>query len=238
MAGMDWNTTSERPWLHGWPDFSHAYPKARADGYMAGSQCAIKGSYRSNLCTGKWTNNAVQHRGEILAQTSLHPDPGPHNDLQTHYISQQSFAAIQPDAEATSHFVSLEQLLSAAIHKTLKNAYRHADFNIRSNIGNLYFLEADIIKHKDKILGALAIFIEDSARQKIYSDLRVQIVAATGLGILTSALISLLIFIGSATQSLCWKNDFNKRMRKQTYLRPGLCLNKRPKHRRAAKWRI
>ena len=91
-------------------------------------------------------------------------------------------------------FVSLEQLLSAAIHKTLKNAYRHADFNIRSNIGNLYFLETCIIKHKDKILGALAIFIEDSARQKIYSDLRVQIVAATGLGILTSALISLLIF--------------------------------------------
>ena len=91
-------------------------------------------------------------------------------------------------------FVSLEQLLSAAIHKTLKNAYRHADFNIRSNIGNLYFLETGIIKHKDKILGALAIFIEDSARQKIYSDLRVQIVAATGLGILTSALISLLIF--------------------------------------------
>ena len=91
-------------------------------------------------------------------------------------------------------FVSLEQLLSAAIHKTLKNAYRHADFNIRSNIGNLYFLETCIIKHKDKILGALAIFIEDSARQKIYSDLRVQIVAATGLGILTFALISLLIF--------------------------------------------
>ncbi len=88
----------------------------------------------------------------------------------------------------------MEQLLSAAIHKTLKNAYRHADFNIRSNIGNLYFLETGIIKHKDKILGALAIFIEDSARQKIYSDLRVQIVAATGLGILTSALISLLIF--------------------------------------------
>ena len=137
---------------------------------MAGSQCAIKGPYRSNLCTGKWTNNAVQHRGEILAQTSLHPDPGPHNDPQTHHISQQSFVAIQPDAEATSHFVSLEQLLSAAIHKTLKNAYRHADFNIRSNIGNLYFLETCIIKHKDKILGALAIFIEDSARQKIYSD--------------------------------------------------------------------
>ena len=133
-------------------------------------------------------------RGEILAQTSLHPDPGPHNDPQTHYISQQNFAAIQPDAEATSHFVSLEQLLSAEIHKTLKNAYRHADFNIRSNIGNLYFLETGIIKHKDKILGALAIFIEDSARQKIYSDLRVQTVAATGLGILTSALISLLIF--------------------------------------------
>ena len=43
--------------------FSHAYSKARADGYMAGSQCATKGSYRSNLCTGKWTNNAVQHSG-------------------------------------------------------------------------------------------------------------------------------------------------------------------------------
>ena len=133
-------------------------------------------------------------RGEILAQTSLHPDPGSHNDPQTHYISQQSFAAIQPDAEATSHFVSLEQLLSAAIHKTLQNAYRHADFNIRSNIGNLYFLETGIIEHKDKILGALAIFIEDSARQKIYSDLRVQSVAAVGLGILASVLISLLIF--------------------------------------------
>ena len=133
-------------------------------------------------------------RGEILAQTSLHPDPGLHNDLQTHYISQQSFAAIPPDAQEISYFVSLEQLLSAAIHKTLQNAYRHADFNIRSNIGNLYFLETGIIEHKDKILGALAIFIEDSARQKIYSDLRVQIVAATGLGILTSALISLLIF--------------------------------------------
>jgi signal transduction histidine kinase len=133
-------------------------------------------------------------RGEILAQTSLHPDPGSHNDPQTHYISQQSFAAIQPDAQATSHFVSLEQLLSAAIHKTLQNAYRHADFNIRSNIGNLYFLETGIIKHKDKILGALAIFIEDSARQKIYSDLRIQSVAAVGLGILVSVLISLLIF--------------------------------------------
>jgi two-component system response regulator ChvI len=133
-------------------------------------------------------------RGEILAQTSLHPDPGSHNDPQTHYISQQSFAAIQPDAQATSHFVSLEQLLSAEIHKTLQNAYRHADFNIRSNIGNLYFLETGIIKHKDKILGALAIFIEDSARQKIYSDLRIQSVAAVGLGILISVLISLLIF--------------------------------------------
>ena len=133
-------------------------------------------------------------RGEILAQTSLHPDPGLHNDLQTHYISQQSFAAIPPDAQAISYFVSLEQLLSAAIHKTLQNAYRHADFNIRSSTGNLYFLETGIIEHEDKILGALAIFIEDSARQKIYSDLRVQTVAATGLGILTSALISLLIF--------------------------------------------
>ena len=134
------------------------------------------------------------NRGEILAQTSLHPDPGSHNDPQTHYISQQSFAAIQPDAQATSHFVSLEQLLSAAINKTLQNAYRHADFNIRSNIGNLYFLETGIIEHKDKILGALAIFIEVSARQKIYSDLRVQSVAAVGLGILASVLISLLIF--------------------------------------------
>ena len=37
-------------------------------------------------------------RGEILAQTSLYPDPESHNDPQTHYISQQSFAAIQPDA--------------------------------------------------------------------------------------------------------------------------------------------
>lgn len=133
-------------------------------------------------------------RGEILAQASLHPDPGSHNDPQTHYISQQSFATIQPDAEATSHFVSLEQLLFAAIHKTLQNAYRHADFNIRSNIGNLYFLETGIIEHHGKILGALAIFIEDSARQKIYSDLRVQTVTAVGWGVLTSALISLLIF--------------------------------------------
>jgi two-component system sensor histidine kinase ChvG len=40
----------------------------------------------------------------------------------------------------------------------------------------------------------LAILIEDFARQKIYSDLRVQTVAATGLGVLISALISLLIF--------------------------------------------
>ncbi|MDA9795598.1 hypothetical protein N9C22_05035 [Paracoccaceae bacterium] len=99
-----------------------------------------------------------------MAQTSLHPNPGSHNDPQTHYISQQSFAAFQPDAQSTSHLVSLEQLLSAAIHKTLQNAYRQADFNSRSNIGNLYFLETGIIKHKDKILGALAISIEDSAR--------------------------------------------------------------------------
>ena len=129
-----------------------------------------------------------------MAQTSLHPDPESHNDSQNHHNSQQSFAAIHSDALATSHFVSLEQLLFAEIQKTLRNAYQHADFNIRSSTGNYYFLKPGIIEHKDRSLGTLAIFIEDSARQKIYSDLRVQSVAAVGLGALTSALISLLIF--------------------------------------------
>ncbi len=133
-------------------------------------------------------------RGEILSQTSLHPDPKSHNDPQNHYISQQSFSAIQPETQATSHFASLEQVLSAAIHKTLQNVYRHVDSNIRSNTGNYYFLEIGIIERNGKIFDALAIFIEDSAQQKIFPDLRVQIVAAAGLGILTCALISLLIF--------------------------------------------
>ena len=133
-------------------------------------------------------------RSEILAQTSLHPDPKSHNDPKKHHISPQSFSAIQPETQSSSHFVSLEQLLSAAIHKTLRTAHQHVDSYIRSSTGNYYFSETGIIKHKDKIVGALAIFIEDSARQKLYSDLRVQTVAATGLGILTSAQISIYIF--------------------------------------------
>ncbi len=133
-------------------------------------------------------------RGEILAQTSLHPDPKSHNDPKKHLIRPQSFSAIQPETQSSSHFVSLEQLLSAAIHKTLQTAHQNVNSYIRSSTGNYCFLETGIVKHKDKIFGALAIFIEDSARQKIYSDLRVQTVEATDLGILTSARISILIF--------------------------------------------
>lgn len=133
-------------------------------------------------------------RGQILAQTSLHPNPKSQNNPKNHHISPQSFSALQPETQSSSDFVSLEQLLSAAVDKTLQTAHRHVDTYIRSSTGNYYFLETGIIKHNGKILGALAILIEDSARQKIYSDLRVQTFAATGLGVLTSALISLLIF--------------------------------------------
>ena len=58
-------------------------------------------------------------RGQILAQTSLHPNPKSQNNPENHHISPQSFSAIQPETQSSSDFTSLEQLLSAAIHKTL-----------------------------------------------------------------------------------------------------------------------
>ena len=168
-------------------------------------------------------------RGEILAQTSLHPDSESHNDPKNHHLSPQSFSAIQPETKSSSDFVSLEQLLSAAIHKTLQTPHQHVDTYILSSTGNYYFLETGIIKHNGKILGALAIFIEDSARQKIYSDLRVQTVAATGLGILTSALISLLIFYRVSHPITVFTRRLQQKNAQTNLPSPRLMLEQAPK---------
>ena len=75
----------------------------------------------------------------------------------------------------------------------------------------------------------MAIFIEDSARQKLYSDLRVQTVAATGLGILTSTRISIYIFYRVSHPSTLLTRRLKQKNATTNLPSPKLMLGQAPK---------